>query len=159
MGYSFLFTQTFLFQDADLQELQPVSLPWTGPQRSVGGRELTSLERILYVKLLYSVGLVCVFVWVCLYLGWDLGHCLVGGGFFHPSACRLPAERADRSKTLNPWQKKWKKIAQLVKRWESNTFSWPLWKSHSKLTKGLTWKDGSTLVSNHSPVVMKYVSG
>lgn len=146
MGYSFLFAQTFLFLNADLHGRQPVSLPWTGPQRPVGGREVTSLQSILYVKLLYSAVFVCERV--CVRGGtWSVAW--VEGGFFHPSTCRLPAGRADRNKTLTPMSRKGKKMAaQLVSIRETNTFSWTLKrKTCSKLSKWLKWEGESTLIS------------
>lgn len=152
MGYSFLFAQTFLFRDADLHGPQPVSLPWTGPQRSVGGRELASLQSFLYVKLLYSSVFVCVYVWTRLCLGWDLEHCLSGRRLLPSKYLRVTSWKSRQKQNIEPMSSKGKKTtAQLVKsggRGGTNTFSWALKrKTDSKRSKWLKWKGEGTLIS------------
>lgn len=162
MGYSFLFAQTFLFRDADLHGPQPVSLPWTGPQRSVGGRELASLRSILYVKLLYSAVFVCVYVWTRLCLGWDLERCLSGWRLLPSKYRRVTSWKSRPKQNIKPMSSKGKKrTAQLVKSGETNTFSWaPKRKADSKTQQVIEMEGmrGHEFQRSHSLVVMICVS-
>ena len=137
MGYSFLLTQTFLFQDADLHGEQPISLPWKGLQRTVGEVSCprSAEHPVRQTIVLHSV---CVYVCVSVF-GVGLGALPeLRESFFHPTTCRLPAGIADKSKTLNSCQIKRRKENaghQLVKiEGKTNTFPWTLErKIHNKL--------------------------
>lgn len=101
MEYSFLLTQTFLFQDADLHGERPISLPCAGPHGTMATRELPSLCKASCTSNYCTPRCLCVCLCISA-LGVGLGPLPeLRESLFHPTTCRLPAGIADRSKTLN----------------------------------------------------------
>lgn len=139
MEYSFLLTQTFLFQDADLHGSRPIPFPCAGPHGTAGSRAPPSPRMASCTSNYCTPRCLCVCVYLC--LGWDLGHCLSREkASFIPTTCRLPAGRADRSKTLSLRQMDRRKEnagTRLVKRGENKQLLRDSGKKkiHSKLTK------------------------